>query len=231
MRGSSPIALLSQHLFEELERAGIVGLAEPEHGLLAHLGVAVGLRHFYQFRHAFVLRQLAQRKNRFFLHVRVGIVFDGAGNCADRFLAGFLRQPEKRLAAHVRAGVVMRHSNHFLDRAGFMAHRQRKCNVRAHVRTRIGLAMCCKASSPVFPRAAPSQKAACLRSPSRWSGFTNDSNARSAAASAWSAMAVKAPWPKPWSPCSAKSAARTYASSNATLSASFTPVSQTNGSP
>jgi len=38
--------LLREYLFEELEGAGIVGLAEPEHGLLPHFEIAVGLRDF-----------------------------------------------------------------------------------------------------------------------------------------------------------------------------------------
>jgi hypothetical protein len=38
--------LLREDLLEKLQSAGIVGLAEPKHGLFAHFGIAVGLGDF-----------------------------------------------------------------------------------------------------------------------------------------------------------------------------------------
>src|SRR5688500_19441580 len=53
---------LGENLFEELEGARILRLAEPEHRLLADGGVLVVAGLVDQQRHALVLRQLAQRK-------------------------------------------------------------------------------------------------------------------------------------------------------------------------
>src|SRR6266849_2417289 len=50
---------LRQHFFKKLQRSRIVGLPQPEHGLLSHGGIPIRLRHFDQFGHAFVLGQLA----------------------------------------------------------------------------------------------------------------------------------------------------------------------------
>ena len=111
--------LLRQYLFKEFQCPGIVGLAEPEHGLLAHFGIAVGLRDFNQFGNAFVFGQLAQRKNSLRFDVGVGIVFDGASNGADRAVSGFVGEPEERLAADMGARVVVGHANHFVNGARF----------------------------------------------------------------------------------------------------------------
>lgn len=48
-----------QQFFEQVERARISGLAQPEHGLLPDLGVAVGASDLDQGRDALVLRPLA----------------------------------------------------------------------------------------------------------------------------------------------------------------------------
>ena len=65
---------------KNLTRARVVRLAEPEHRLLAHFGVAVGARDLHQLRHAFVLRQLAEREDRLLLHLGVRIVVDRVGD-------------------------------------------------------------------------------------------------------------------------------------------------------
>src|SRR5712692_7906250 len=112
--------LLREDFFEKGQRPRIIRLPEPEHGLLPHFAIAIALRDFDQLGHAFVLRQLAQRKYGLLLHVRVRIVFNCAGNRADRFLSGFVRQPEERLPAHVAAFVLVRHANHLFDRSGLV---------------------------------------------------------------------------------------------------------------
>src|SRR6266404_3073576 len=115
-------ALLREHFFEELQGARIVGLAEPEHGLLSNFAIAVVLGDFDQFWDAFFSWQLAEGEYRLFFHFGVRIVVNRAGDRADGFLPGFLGEPEKCLAADMRACVVVRHSNHFVDGAGFVAY-------------------------------------------------------------------------------------------------------------
>src|SRR5437660_636398 len=86
-------ALAAEDFLEEVEGAWVVGLAEPEHSLLADRGVAVGLGDFNEFWDAFVLRELAQREDGFFLHFGVGIGVDRALDGADGFLASLLGEP------------------------------------------------------------------------------------------------------------------------------------------
>src|ERR1700687_1319415 len=116
-------ASLREYFFEELQGARIVGLPEPEHGLLSNLAIAIVLRDFDQFRDAFFSWQLTEGEHRLLFHFGVWIVVNGAGDGADGFLSGFLREPEKRLAADMCAGVVVCHSNDFIDCDGFVAHR------------------------------------------------------------------------------------------------------------
>ena len=47
---------LGEDFFEEFESTRIVGLTEPEHGLLADFGIAVGLGDFDEFGDTFILR-------------------------------------------------------------------------------------------------------------------------------------------------------------------------------
>ena len=68
--------LFQQHVLEELDRARIVRLTQPEHRLLPDRGVPVVLRDLDQLRHAFVLRQLAQREDRAFADVSVRILLN-----------------------------------------------------------------------------------------------------------------------------------------------------------
>src|SRR5437879_5406158 len=130
-------ALLRQHSFKKLQRPRIVRLPEPEHGLLSHCRIPIVLRDFDEFWHAFLFRQLAERKDRFFLHFRVRVVVDSPSDRAHGFLPRLLREPEKRLSAHVRTGVVVCHANHFIQRSSFMADGKRKCHVCANLRTGI----------------------------------------------------------------------------------------------
>ena len=83
-----------EDFFEEGEGARVIRLPQPEHGLLAHCGIAVGPRHLDQQRHALVLRELAQRKNSALLHFRFGVIFYGGGDGAGGFFAGLLTQPK-----------------------------------------------------------------------------------------------------------------------------------------
>src|SRR5882724_4306106 len=115
-------ASLREYFFEELQGARIVGLTEPEHGLLSNLAIAVVLGDFDQFRDAFFSWQLAEGEYRLLFHFGVRIIVDCAGNGTDGFLPGFLREPEKGLAADVCVGVVVGHANDFVDGAGFVAN-------------------------------------------------------------------------------------------------------------
>src|SRR5260370_40013396 len=126
-------ASLRQHFFKKLQRPRTIGLPKPEHRLLSYCWVPIRLCDFDQFGHAFILRQLAERKDSFFLHFRVWVVVDRPSDRADSFLSGLLRQPEERLSSHVRARVVMRHANHFIQRSRFMTYGERKRYLRAHV--------------------------------------------------------------------------------------------------
>src|SRR5260370_10570146 len=130
---SGASASLRKHLCKKLQRPRIIGLPKPENGLLSHCWVPIRLCDFDQFGHAFILWQLAERKDSFFLHFRVRIVLDRSGYCAHCFLSCFLRQPEERLSSHVRARVVVRHANYFIQRSRFTAYRERKRYLRAHV--------------------------------------------------------------------------------------------------
>src|SRR5437667_6641544 len=76
-------SLSRQHFLEERERAGIARLAEPEHRLLAHLRVAVRLRHLDEHGHALFLRELAEGEDGLLLDLRLRVVRDGAGDGGD----------------------------------------------------------------------------------------------------------------------------------------------------
>src|SRR6267378_4234932 len=116
-------ASLREYFLEKLQGARIVGLAEPEHGLLSYFAIAVGLSDFDQFRDAVFSWQLAEGEYRLLFHFGVRIVVNRAGDCANGFLPGFLREPEKGLAADMCACVIVRHSNYFVDCTGFVTHR------------------------------------------------------------------------------------------------------------
>src|SRR6266481_2088708 len=100
-------ASLRQHFFEKLQRPWIIRLSEPEHCLLAHRRIAIRLRHFNQLRDTLVFWQLAQGKDRLFLHFRVGIILNRSRDRAYCLLSSFLRQPEERLPTHVRTRIVV----------------------------------------------------------------------------------------------------------------------------
>ena len=68
---------MCEDLLEIGERPGIVRLSEPEDGILADRGVAIGLRYVKQLRDSFVLRQLAERKHCLLLYRHLGIVLHG----------------------------------------------------------------------------------------------------------------------------------------------------------
>src|SRR5688572_22231336 len=57
-----------KHLFEKGERPWVLRLAEPEHRLFPHLGVAIVLRHVDQARDGLVAGQLAEREHGLALH-------------------------------------------------------------------------------------------------------------------------------------------------------------------
>src|SRR6267143_1171723 len=102
-------ASLREYFFEELQGARIVGLTEPEHGLLSNLAIAVVLGDFDQFRDAFFSWQLAEGEYRLFFHFSVRIVVNCAGDCANGFLSGFFREPKKGLAAAMCVCGVVSH--------------------------------------------------------------------------------------------------------------------------
>src|SRR5262249_27991069 len=100
--------LLQQNVLEELRRARILRLAEPEHRLLADLRTAMVARDLDQFRPAFVSRELAEREPPFLLDLDLRVVVDCARDGRNRLPAGLLRQPEQRLTADLDAAVVAR---------------------------------------------------------------------------------------------------------------------------
>src|SRR5260370_30732067 len=99
---------LRQHFFEKLQRPRIIGLPQPEHCLFSYGRIPIRLSHLDQFAYAFVLRQLGERKDRFFLHIRVEIVLDRSGERTYSFISRFMRQPEKCLPPHASAVLTLR---------------------------------------------------------------------------------------------------------------------------
>src|SRR2546427_1794342 len=125
--------LPQQNVFEELDRTRIVRLSEPEHRLLADLGVPIAARDLDQLRHAFVLRHLAEREHRFLLHLGVGIVVNRARDRRERFLAGALREPEERLTADLPALVILRGVEKRRQRRRRLTDRQAERHLVAHL--------------------------------------------------------------------------------------------------
>src|SRR5579863_10537785 len=150
--GAVEFRSVRQHFLEKGQRARIVGLSEPEHGLLAHGGILVGARNFNQLGNAFVLWHLAQREDRLLLYISVRIIFDGFRNRPRGALPGLLSQPEKRLAAHTRALVFLGHANQLVERILLAALRQRKGHLFANLWAGVALG---HALQHVQPLASP----------------------------------------------------------------------------
>src|SRR5438105_2618295 len=110
MRGATAPLFLQENLFEERDGARVVRLPEPEHRLLAHLGIAVRARDLHQLRHAFVFRQLAEREDRFLLHLGVGIVLDRAGDRRKRLPAGLPTRSRRSPVSGEAATSVVSHA-------------------------------------------------------------------------------------------------------------------------
>src|SRR5580658_3496498 len=134
----TPSPLRLQYFFEKRQRARVVGLAQPEHSLLAHLSIPVGAGYLDQHGHALAIGKLLQGKHRLLLDLGIRIVIDGARNRADGFLAGLLRQPEERLPAHVGTGIVVRHRDHGINRLRFLADRKREDGLFADMVAGVG---------------------------------------------------------------------------------------------
>src|SRR6266404_4888762 len=89
---------LRQYLLEKLQSALVAGLAEPEHRLLAHRRFWMSPGDLDQKRYCFVLRALADREHRLFLHF--GVVVGFLNNVAQHLEAAFacpLSEPEQCL--------------------------------------------------------------------------------------------------------------------------------------
>jgi len=114
-------------------------LAEPEHGLFADGGIAVGLGDVDELGDALVFGHLTEGEDGFLFHFGVGIVFDGVGDGGGGLLAGFLSDPEESLSANVRAFVVVGHANHFVDGAGFAADGESEGDLGTDFAAGIGL--------------------------------------------------------------------------------------------
>src|SRR5438309_7606082 len=89
-----------QDLLKQREGARIVGLTQPEQGLLAHSWTGVGACDADQRRHALITRLLGQREHGAFLYFeRYRGVVQQFRETTRRRLAGGLAEPEDRRAA------------------------------------------------------------------------------------------------------------------------------------
>src|SRR5206468_2738204 len=67
----------NQHLFEKGQGARVLGLAEPENGLLAHFQITVGPCYLDELGHRVVGGKLAQGEDCLLFHLCFRILFDG----------------------------------------------------------------------------------------------------------------------------------------------------------
>src|SRR2546430_1210486 len=97
-RPPSPFPLfLRQQLLEEVERARVVRLAEPEQCLLSYLRILVRSRHRDQCRNAFLARTLRECEHRGLTDFAIdGVVADNVVEASRRRVAGGLAKPEHR---------------------------------------------------------------------------------------------------------------------------------------
>ena len=100
--GGKRVARLPQELFEEIDCAGIVGLAQPEQRGSSQLRVAVTARDPNEGRNRLIRRALRQGKDRMFADVPAAalITCDRVQHAGDRVSSG-LTQPEDCSCASV----------------------------------------------------------------------------------------------------------------------------------
>src|SRR5207253_3435425 len=97
-----PSPPFGEDLLKQREGAGIVGLAQPKQGLLAHSRTGVGACDADQRRHALITWLLGQREHGAFLYVeRHRGVVQQFRETTRRRLAGGLAEPEDRRAARL----------------------------------------------------------------------------------------------------------------------------------
>jgi hypothetical protein len=132
--GTPPIL---QYRLEKLHGPRIARLTQPEHCLLAHVGIAVGSRELDQLRHRFVLRQLADGKDRLDPDIMIRIVVDSTAQRADGTRASLLSEPEQRLSPHVASRVVARQIDQRVD-AAIAGQREHERQMLAKVVVSIG---------------------------------------------------------------------------------------------
>src|SRR5687768_6525321 len=94
-----PPFLLREDLSEEIDRARIPGLAEPEDRLPPHLDVAMRTGQLDQSRDTLVLRQPAEGGHGLLLHLCIRILIERDIDGRKRLLGGALRQPDQGLTA------------------------------------------------------------------------------------------------------------------------------------
>ena len=120
---------LGEDFFEKRQCAGVIRLAQPEHGFLTHYRVLVVSCDLNEQRDAFILGKLLQREDSFLLYLCFRILInrrcDGLSGTPTRLVS----QPEESLATHTRTGIFARALDERQDRLGFLALRQSKGDV------------------------------------------------------------------------------------------------------
>src|SRR5437588_546458 len=90
---------LQEHLLEELEGAWVVGLSEPEHGLPAHVGTGIVVRHANHLLEGTWFVADGQRKRHMRAHIGTGIVLGHALQSFQPLFSPRRTEPEGRLPA------------------------------------------------------------------------------------------------------------------------------------